>query len=77
MLVLVELIDKDIQLPTGCTKSLLLSVVNEVDLSMFIEHNMLKDQNKLPVNIGRRNLSISDLRITEIKDDHQGIILMS
>lgn len=77
MLVLVELIDKDIQLPAGCNKSMLVSVINEVDLSMFIYHNMLNDQNKLPVNIGRRNLSISDLRITEIKDDHQGIILMS
>lgn len=77
MLVKVERIDDSNEFSDGNTRAFVASVLNEIDLSNFIEHHMLTDC--VGCRIMKANgerLTVNDLKITEIKDEGQGIILI-
>ncbi len=77
MLVLVERIDHNNELDWGSNRAFVASVKNEEDLANYIRERILFTESREPaIKYDGQVLTVKDLKITEIKDEGQGIILL-
>lgn len=77
MLVKVERIDDSNEFSDGNTRAFVASVFNETDLSEYIRNRILINDSGQPViKADGKQLTVKDLKITEVKDEGQGIILI-